>query len=101
MKRLLWLAVTLVGAGCTVLTQFDPEGQPCDTTAPRATQCLSGYTCGPGQRCTKGPIADAGVTSVDSGSVVVGAGPPIVDAGSATPDSGSAVADAGPGLDGG
>ena len=52
--RLLWLEVTLVGADCTVLTQFDPEGQPCDTTGRRAIQCLSGYSCGSGQRCTKG-----------------------------------------------
>ena len=105
MKRLLWLAVTLVGAGYTVLTQFDPEGQPCDTTAPRAMQCLPGYSCGPGQRCTKGPIADAGANPVDSGSMAVDAA--IVDAGSTTPDAstatdaGIAVTDAGTSSDGG
>lgn len=105
MKRLLWLAATLVGAGCTLLTQFEPEGQPCDSAAPRAMQCLSGYSCGPGQRCTKGPVA--GVSPVDSGIGAVDAGPPIVDAGGTPPDAstvtdgGSAVADAGSGSDGG
>ncbi len=99
---MLWLTATLIGASCSVLTQFDPEGQPCDITATSATQCLSGYRCGPDQRCTKGAIADAGMTSVDGGSVAVDAGAPIVDAGSVTPDAGSPATDAGaPGVDAG
>ena len=95
MRRLLWLAVTGIGAGCTLLTQFDPEGQPCDTNAPRTSQCLSGYSCGPGQRCTKGPIADAGEAPSDGGSVVADAGSLIVDAGGPTPDAGGTTTDAG------
>ncbi len=104
MKRLLWLTATLIGASCSVLTQFDPEGQPCDTTAPSAMQCLSGYRCGPDQRCTKGAIADAGIASVDGGSVTADAGAPMVDAGRVAPDAGNSAPDAGApdsGADGG
>jgi len=40
--------------GCTLLTSFDPEGQPCDTAAPADQQCLTdaGYQCVDG-KCTK------------------------------------------------
>ena len=49
---LLWLlvigfALAALG-GCTLLTNFDPEGQPCDVGAPNyADQCVAdaGYSC--------------------------------------------------------
>jgi hypothetical protein len=54
------LAATL--AGCTLMTSFDPEGQPCDPTATSPDkQCLSGYHCQANQ-CVKG------AASVDGGS---------------------------------
>jgi hypothetical protein len=36
----MWLFAPLL-AGCSLLVQFDREGQPCDA----ANQCLNGYTC--------------------------------------------------------
>ena len=90
MKRLLWLAGVFAGAACTLVTQFDPEGQLCDTNAPRATQCLSGYHCGADQRCTKGAPVDAGTVTVDAGMSTPDAGTKIIDSGTAVTDAGGA-----------
>ena len=37
--RLFALALTACTAGCSLLVQFDPEGQPCSA----AKECLNGY----------------------------------------------------------
>lgn len=60
MKRvaLLLAAVALLGAGCTMLTAFNPEDQPCDVAAAPAQQCLSGFHCELG-KCKRGAF-DAG-----------------------------------------
>ena len=43
-----WLALLAVlGSGCTCLTQFDPESQPCEVNAAPADQCLAGFRCEP------------------------------------------------------
>ncbi len=59
-----WATVVLTGAAsCTLLTQFDPEGQPCDKSAPPALQCLTdaGYFCNAAGLCTRlGSGVDAG-----------------------------------------
>lgn len=60
--RALALAALAPGvlAACSLIVNFDPEGQPCSSTG-----CLSGYTCDksggaePGV-CTKGGSSDAG-----------------------------------------
>lgn len=39
------LVIALLGGGCTCLTKFDPESQPCELSAPPGEQCLSGYEC--------------------------------------------------------
>ena len=43
--------------GCTLLTSFDPEGQPCDLQAPPDEQCIpdSGYACVDGKCTMKAP----------------------------------------------
>ncbi len=55
-NRFAWLVLLfgLVAAGCTLLTSFDPEGQPCDPAARGNDQCLSdaGYVC-VGGVCTR------------------------------------------------
>jgi hypothetical protein len=51
--RLLLLALTF--SGCTCLTQFDPDSQPCEPNAPVGQQCLSGF------QCVAGTQPDAGV----------------------------------------
>jgi hypothetical protein len=46
--RTLLLLAAVLASGCSVLTQFDPEGQPCDLKEPDpALQCLSdaGFSC--------------------------------------------------------
>jgi hypothetical protein len=51
-----------VGAGCSLLVQFDPEAQPCDS----AGACSVGFTCVPD------PGGDGGVCkSTDGGTVIV------------------------------
>lgn len=45
----------VVGAGCSLLVNFDPEGQPCDDQG----GCLAGYGC-VDRRCVKG--ADGGTS---------------------------------------
>lgn len=64
MNRLALVALVVAGAlafvsGCSALTSFDPEGQPCDANAAVDQQCLSdaGYRCANGV-CTR--FADAG-----------------------------------------
>ena len=32
-------------SGCTCLTQFEPNSQPCELNAPIGQQCLTGYEC--------------------------------------------------------
>ena len=56
MRRVLLLA--LLGSGCTCLTQFDPESQPCEATAPVGEQCTEGFECGDAGLCRR--IPDAG-----------------------------------------
>jgi hypothetical protein len=63
------LAATVV-AGCSLLTQFDPEAQPCDA----AGQCSLGYDCvlnadGDGGVCKSN---DGGVTMNDAGTTDAG-----------------------------
>lgn len=48
----LWLS------GCTLLTSFNPEGQPCDPQAAPKNQCLKDYHCENG-KCVAGAF-DAG-----------------------------------------
>jgi len=41
-QRLLWMIAMLsLLPGCSLLVDFDPEGQPCDAK----NQCLPGYQC--------------------------------------------------------
>lgn len=51
MRRFFWLAAAGITTGCTLLTQFDPEGQRCDNEG----QCLfdAGYFCNADKICTK------------------------------------------------
>jgi hypothetical protein len=62
--RLIALAALLI-AGCTFLTQFNPEGQPCDTAASPESQCLERFHCENG-KCVRGDY-DAGVPGSDAG----------------------------------
>ncbi len=98
MKRALIL-VGLLSAGCTLLTHFDPEGQPCDPGAAPAMQCLSdaGYFC-VDQVCTKSGtqvIVDAGTPPLDAGTVPLDAGTTPLDAGTTPLDAGTTPLDAG------
>ncbi len=43
--KALWVLLAVWGAGCTALTQFDPESQPCELNAPVGQQCLAGFEC--------------------------------------------------------
>jgi hypothetical protein len=43
-------ALALSSAGCSLLLNFDPEGQPCDNSG----GCLKDYGCGADKRCHKG-----------------------------------------------
>ncbi len=52
----------LMLAACTMLTTFDPEGQPCDLSAQPGSQCLEGYHCDKG-KCVKGGVAGGSGTS--------------------------------------
>ncbi len=69
LRSFLLLAALIPGlSGCSLLLDFDEEGQPCDDR----NRCLSGYTCEDGT-CTAGdgPATDAGVdagTRVDAGT---------------------------------
>ena len=54
----LLLFAAVLGAGCTLLTSFNPEDQPCDLAAMPAQQCLDKFHCEMG-KCKAGPY-DAG-----------------------------------------
>ncbi len=43
--RLLLLTVALAGVGCTLLTPFNTESQPCEPNAAPADECLPQYEC--------------------------------------------------------
>ena len=99
MRRVLVPMVGVVAASCTLLTSFDPEGQPCNPGASTiADQCLPGYGCVDGA-CRKGAVGklDAGVDAgadaslVDTGVVDSG-----VDAGHDAGPTDAGRTDAGP-----
>lgn len=71
LRALLLAALAAVGAGCSLLTSFDPESQPCDPHATReADKCLPGYAC-VGGLCKS---ADGGVAGPgDAGASDAGA----------------------------
>ncbi|ADO74164.1 hypothetical protein [Stigmatella aurantiaca] len=71
--RSFWVLAALALTACSLLVDFDAEGQPCDSQ----NQCLAGYVC-------------------ENGSCVSGEAPPGGDGGLGGPDGG-AGADAGPG----
>ena len=77
MWRLLVVAVVSLSA-CSLLTQFDPETEPCDLSAPVGEQCLPGFRCersGDAGVCVRGDGSfDAGTEPEDAG-VSVDAGP--------------------------
>lgn len=56
--RLLVFALLLALGACTLITSFNPEGQPCDTSALPQDQCLTGFHC-ENKKCVKG-AADGG-----------------------------------------
>ena len=61
MRRLRLLVIASLFAGCSLMTKFDQDGQPCDKNEPNPLlSCLSdaGYTCVNGY-CKKGAV-DAG-----------------------------------------
>jgi hypothetical protein len=39
--RSLWWLAALALSGCSLISDFDPEGQPCDAQG----RCLEGYVC--------------------------------------------------------
>ena len=58
MKRIivvLFVSAAFTFAGCSLVTRFDPEGQPCDADAPQELKCLAdaGYSCDARNICTK------------------------------------------------
>ena len=58
MKRLALAIALSASSGCTLLTSFNPDGQPCDMTASNpANECLQGYGCVQG-KCKKGAAND-------------------------------------------
>ena len=64
MRRLRFLIVASFFIGCSLMTKYDQDGQPCDPKEPNLTlSCLSdaGYVC-VGGFCKKGalPPEDAG-----------------------------------------
>lgn len=68
MASIRWLSVLVlaaaVAAGCSLLVQFDPEAQPCDS----AGQCSLGYSC------VLDPGGDGGVCKSNDGGVTTDAG---------------------------
>ncbi|MCP3144034.1 hypothetical protein [Pyxidicoccus xibeiensis] len=71
-------ALSLTLSACSLLVDFDEEGQPCDAL----NQCLEGYTC-QGDVCVSddSPAPDAG-TGADAGTGVdAGTDAGVVDAG--------------------
>lgn len=78
--RTLWLPAALALTACSLLVDFDAEGQPCDAQ----NQCLEGYVC-------------------ENGSCVSGEAPPPADGGlpDGGPDAGDGDAGQEPDPDGG
>jgi hypothetical protein len=81
MRRLKFLVLASLFVGCSLMTRYDQDGQPCDKSELNpALSCLSdaGYTCVSGF-CKKGTATssdgglDAGL-GVDSGSPDAGDG---------------------------
>ena len=72
MRRLRFLVIASLCVGCTLLTKYDPDGQPCDLNEPDPLlSCLSdaGYACVNGL-CKKGAGKDGGFDGgLDSGTV--------------------------------
>ncbi len=72
MRRLRVLVIGTALAGCSLITKFDQDGQPCDKSEPNpALTCLSdaGYACVDGF-CKRSPTSgtqDAG-PGLDGGS---------------------------------
>jgi hypothetical protein len=70
------VAALLWAGGCTLLTQFDENAQPCDSNAPPDQQCLQGFQCQAGL-CTRelgdgGPIDLADAGAADAGHADAG-----------------------------
>lgn len=62
--RSLWCLAALSLSACSLITDFDPEGQPCDSQG----RCLPGYVCR-NLECVESPGAgtDGGIRT-DGGS---------------------------------
>ena len=62
--RSLWCLAALSLSACSLITDFDPEGQPCDTQG----RCLEGYVCR-NKMCVESPGSgtDGGVDVVSQG----------------------------------
>lgn len=59
-QQLLWLfAILALLSACSLLVDFDPEGQPCDAR----NQCLQHYVCVDGG-CISSPDGGTGGTSL-------------------------------------
>jgi hypothetical protein len=52
----LMAALLALGAGCSFLTSFDPEGKPCG----EGDTCLDGFVCDPSGVCVHPSSSDAG-----------------------------------------
>ncbi|MDC0709741.1 hypothetical protein POL68_14815 [Stigmatella sp. ncwal1] len=83
--RSFWVLAALALTACSLLVDFDAEGQPCDAQ----NQCLKGYVCENGS-CVSGEAPPGGDGGSDAGA---GA-----DAG---PDAGEEDAGSDAGTDGG
>ena len=69
MRRVRFLFFATAAAGCSVLTTFDIDGQPCDKNEPNpALSCLSdaGFVC-VGGFCKKGSLPGAADGGFDAG----------------------------------
>jgi hypothetical protein len=58
--RSLWCLAALSLSACSLITDFDPEGQPCDSQG----RCLEGYVCR-NKICVESPgsVTDGGTRS--------------------------------------
>jgi hypothetical protein len=55
--RILGVLAALCLSACSLITDFDPEGQPCDSQG----RCLEGYVCR-NRMCVASPNADGGTS---------------------------------------
>src|SRR3990167_8713163 len=65
MRWFVLILAAVLGSGCSLLVQFDPESQPCDS----ANQCLAGYLCSDAGLCKAsdaGMVVDAGGTDAST-----------------------------------